>query len=117
MFIREFNMNIGAWMCGVLVIPFATVGILFGIFKEKATKYVAGFNTFSEKEQAMYDKAAISKDIRNQCFIWSILMFVGVVLSFAISPYMAIPTFIIWFFLFIKDTHIDPYKAFKKYLL
>ncbi len=34
-------MNLGAWMCGVLVIPFATVGLLFGLFKEKATKFVA----------------------------------------------------------------------------
>lgn len=110
-------MNIGAWMCGVLVIPFATVGILFGIFKEKATKYVAGFNTFTEKEQAMYDKAAISKDIRNQCFIWSALMLVGTALSLVISQYVAIPTFIIWLLLFFKDSHIDPYKAFEKYLL
>ena len=39
-------MNIGAYMCGVLVIPFAIVGLLFGIFKEKATKFVAGFNSF-----------------------------------------------------------------------
>ena len=31
------------WSCGVLVIPFAITGILFGIFKEKATKFVAGF--------------------------------------------------------------------------
>ena len=70
-------MNIGAYMCGVLVMPFAIVGLLFGIFKEKATKFVAGFNTFSDEEQAMYDRAAISRDIRNQCFIWSALMLGG----------------------------------------
>ena len=39
------------WSCAVLVIPFAITGILFGIFKEKATKFVAGFNTLSEEEQ------------------------------------------------------------------
>jgi len=79
-------MNLGAWMCGVLVIPFATVGLLFGLFKERATKFVAGFNSFTDKEQEMYDRAAI-------------------------------PTFIIWCFLFFKDTHMDPHKAFDKYLL
>ncbi|SEK92474.1 protein of unknown function [Pseudobutyrivibrio ruminis] len=110
-------MNIGAWMCGVLVIPFAIVGVLFGIFKEKATNFVAGFNTFSEKEQDLYDKVAISSDIRNQCLIWSALMLVGTALSLVISQYVAIPTFIIWLFLFFKDSHIDPYKAFEKYLL
>ena len=81
-------MNIGAWMCGVLVFPFAIVGLLFGIFKEKATKFVAGFNSFSEDEQAMYDRAAISRDIKNQCFIWSALMLVGTILSYAITTYI-----------------------------
>ena len=93
-------MNLGAWMCGVLVIPFTTVGLLFGLFKERATKFVAGFNSFTDKEQEMYDRAAISRDIRNQCLIWSALMLIGTVLSFIISSYMAIPMFIIWGFLF-----------------
>ena len=44
-------------------------------------------------------------------------MLIGKVLSFIISPYMAIPTFIIWCFLFFKDTHMDAHKAFDKYLL
>ena len=110
-------MNIGAWMCGVLVIPFAAVGLLFGIYKEKATKFVAGFNSFSEKEQAMYDRAAISLDIRNQCFTWSALMLVGTILSYVFTPYLAVPVFIIWFYLFFKDAHIDAHKAFQKYLL
>ena len=43
-------------MCGVQVIPFAIVGLLFGIMKEKATKFVAGFNSFSEEEQDLYDR-------------------------------------------------------------
>ena len=52
-------MNLGAWMCGVLVIPFTTIGLLFGLFKERATKFVAGFNSFTDKEQEMYDRAAL----------------------------------------------------------
>lgn len=117
-FVKERNdMNLGAWMCGVLVIPFAVVGFVFAILKEKATNLVGGFNTFSKEEQALYDRAAISRDIRNDCFIWSVVMFVGAFLSYFITPYMAIPTFIVWFVLFIKDAHIDPHKAFEKYLL
>ena len=45
------------------------IGVLFAIFKEKAAKFVSGFNSFSKEEQALYDKAHISRDIRNQCFI------------------------------------------------
>ena len=104
-------------MCGILVAPFTIVGLLFGIFKEKATRFVAGFNSFSEAEQALYDRAAISRDIRNQCFIWSGLMLAGTVLTYVITTYIAIPTFIIWCILFFKDTHIDVHKAFDKYLL
>jgi len=33
------------------------------------------------------------------------------------ATYMAIPTFIIWFILFFKGTHIDVHKAFDKYLI
>ena len=57
------------------------------------------------------------QQLRNQCLIWSALMLVGTALSLVISQYVAIPTFIIWLFLFFKDSHIDPYKAFEKYLL
>ena len=74
-------------------------------------------NTFSEKEQAMYDRAAISLDIRNQCFLWSAIMLAGTVLSLVLSPYMAILAFIVWGILFFKDTHMDAHKAFEKYLL
>ncbi len=110
-------MNIGAWMCGVLVIPFALVGLIFVIMKEKGANLVAGFNTFSKEEQALYDRTAIVRDIRNNCFIWSALMLAGTVLSYFVTPYMAIPTFIIWLVLFIKDAHIDAHKAFEKYLI
>ena len=50
-------MNIGFWSCIILVIPFVIIGVLFAIFKEKATKFVSGFNSFSKEEQALYDKA------------------------------------------------------------
>ena len=50
-------MNIGFWSCIILVIPFLIIGMLFAIFKEKAAKFVSGFNSFSKEEQALYDKA------------------------------------------------------------
>lgn len=109
-------MNVGFWLCGVLVIPFAILGVLFAIFKEKATKFVSGFNSFSKEEQTMYDKAQISRDIRNQCFIWTAIMLIGAVLSYFISPYMSILAYIIWLVLFFKEVRIDSRKAFEKYL-
>ena len=58
-------MNIGFWLCGVLVIPFVIIGVLFAIFKEKATKFVSGFNSLPKEEKALYDKAHISRDIKS----------------------------------------------------
>ena len=91
--------------------------MLFAIFKEKAAKFVSGFNSFPKEEQALYDKAHISRDIRNQCFIWTVIMLAGATLSCLLTPYMAIPTYIIWLVLFFREVHFDNHKAFKKYLL
>ena len=82
-------MNIGFWLCGVLVIPFVIIGVLFAIFKERAAKFVSGFNSLPKEEQALYDKAYISRDIKNQCFTWAGIMLVGAVLSYFLTPYMA----------------------------
>ena len=114
---EEYTVNIGFWLCGVLVIPFVIIGVLFAIFKEKAAKFVSGFNSLPKEEQALYDKAHISRDIKNQCFTWAGIMLVGAVLSYFLTPYMAIPAFIIWLVLFFKEVHFDTHKAFEKYLL
>lgn len=103
-------------MCGILAVIFVIIGVLFAIFKEKAAKFVSGFNSLPKGEQELYDKAYISRDIRNQCLIWSAIMLVGAVLSCFVSQYMAIPSFVIWLVLFFKDVHMDSRKAFEKYL-
>jgi len=109
-------MNIGFYTCSILGIPFAFIGVLFAIYNERAARFVAGFNSLSQKEQALYDKASISRDVRNKCFIWSGIMLIGAVLSF-ITPYMAIPACMIWLILFFMDVRFDPHTAFEKYLL
>ena len=110
-------MNIGFWLCGVLVIPFVIIGVLFAIFKEKAAKFVSGFNSLPKEEQALYDKAHISRDIKNQCFTWAGIMLIGAVLSYFLTSYFAIAAYIVWGIVFFKDVHIDAKKAFEKYLI
>lgn len=111
------SMNIGFWMCGSLVIPFGIIGILFAVLREKAAGFVSGFNSLSKEEQELYDKACISRDVRNQSFTWAAVMLMGAVLSYFITPYMAIPAFAVWLILFFKNVHFDQHKAFQKYLL
>ena len=40
-------MNIGFWSCIIWAIPSVIIGVLFAIFKEKAAKFVSGFNSIS----------------------------------------------------------------------
>ncbi|MDO4288488.1 MAG: DUF3784 domain-containing protein [Eubacterium sp.] len=110
-------MNLGFLSCSILFIPFTLIGIFFAILKEKAAKFVSGFNTLSKEEQRLYDKAYIARDMRNQCFTWSAIMLAGAALSYFVTPYMAIPAFIIWLVLFFKNVHLDPDRAFEKYRL
>ena len=113
----ECIMNTGFWSCIIFLILFMIIGVLFAVLKEKAAQFVSGFNLLSKEEQALYDKAYISRDIRNQCFTWAVIMLIGAVLSYFFSPYMAVPAFVIWIVLFFKEVHFDTYKAFEKYLL
>lgn len=110
-------MNPGFWLCGVLAILFVIIGVLFAIFKENAAKFVSGFNSLSKEEQKLYDKAYLSRDMRNQCFIWSAIMLTGAVLSYFLTPYIAILAFAIWLVIFFQNVHLDAHKAFEKYLL
>ena len=110
-------MNIGFWTCSVLVIPFAALGIFFALLKDRAARFLSGFNTLPKEEQEMYDKARISRDMRNSCFIWAAVMAAGALASLFLTTYAFIPAYIIWLVLFFRDFHVDARKAYKKYLL
>ena len=109
-------MNIGFWSCVVMVPVFALAGLLFGILKERAARFVSGFSTLPKEEQEMYDRAYISRDMRNSCFIWSGTMLAGAALSYFVTPYLAILAYIVWGVLFFKDVHFDEHKAIENYL-
>ena len=108
-------MNIGFVACIVLAILFLLMGIIFSLLKEKGAKYVSGFSTLNHPEK--YDKASISLDMRNQCFTYALILFLGAILSYFISAIIAIPTYIIWGVVFFKSVHLDAEKAFEKYLI
>lgn len=106
---------IGFYSCFILAVFFAMLGLLFGIFKEKAARFISGFNSLPKYEQDLYDKAFLVRDMRNSCFLWAGVMLAGAAASL-ISPYCAIIAYIIWGILFLKEVHLDAHKAFEKYL-
>lgn len=106
----------GFWCCIILVPGFAATGIQFAIFKEKMARFVSGFNSLSKREQELYDKAFLAKDMRNASFLWAGIMLIGALASL-FSPYCAIVAYVSWIIVFFKDVHLDPHKAFEKYLM
>lgn len=107
-------MNVGFVACIILAVLFLILGIIFALLKENGAQFVSGFRTLNHPEK--YDKAYISRDMRNQCFIYFVILSIGAVLSNFIS-YIAIPTYIIWAIIFFKSVHLDAEKAFEKYLI
>ena len=99
-----------------MVPVFALAGLLFGALKERAARFVSGFNALSEEEWEKYDRAYIARDARNSCLLWAGVMLAGAVLAYFVSQYIAIAAYAIWLALFFKDVHFDAHKAFEKYL-
>lgn len=108
-------MNIGFCTCTILALLFLILSIIFALLKEKGANYVSGFNTLNHPEK--YDKAYISRDMRNQCFTYPLILFLGAILSYFISAIIAIPAYVIWAIVFFKSVHLNAEKAFEKYLI
>ena len=110
-------MNIGFWFCAPSSIIFLLLALLFTLLKGKAAILISGFNTMTKEQRRLYDTKRMSKDYRNMFLIWTALLGVGALLCLLISTYLAIPTFIIFLIVALKDVHLDEEKAFGKYKL
>ncbi len=109
-------MNILTIACFVLALPFGIMSFIFALLNEKGAILISGFNTLPKEERERYDKLQMSLDTRNSLFLWFGILLLGGVLSYFISKYIAIIAMGIWIILFFKDVHIDPDKAFAKYI-
>lgn len=110
-------MNVGFWMCIILVPFFVIIALVFYIGKEKATCLLAGFNNLPKQERLLYDRARIARDNAKDFLIWAVVMLSGAVGSWLISEYAASLAYLVWLVLLFKDMHLDARKAYEKYLL
>lgn len=108
-------MNIGVIVCLILALFFSVLSSIFALLKEKSAIFISGFNSLSKAEREKYDKKKMSIDMRNSLFIWAIILFLGAILSYYISEYCSIISFVVWLIIFFKDVHMDSKKAFEKY--
>lgn len=96
---------------------FLIFAIVFALLKENGAALISGFNALPKQEREKYNQLKMSKDMRNSFFIWFAIFAIGAILSYFISSYIAIISFIVWLILFFKDVHLDTGKAFEKYRL
>ncbi len=108
-------MNVGFVACIILAVLFLIIGIVFALLKEKGAQFVSGFCTLNHPEK--YDKAYISRDMRNQCFIYFVILSIGAILSYSLSAYIAIAALLVWLIIFFHNFNLDAEKAFEKYLI
>lgn len=109
--------QIWAIICVILSGSFLIMGVVFALLKEKGAMLMAGFNMFSKEKRTGYDQRKISKDMRNMCFLWAVIILIGGLLSYFISFYFAIIACVIWVVLFFREVKFDADKAFEKYRL
>lgn len=99
-----------------LACMFVLFALLFAIGKERAAILVSGFNALAKEERQKYDRKRLSKDMRNSFLLWAVILFVGAVGQWLVTPVIAMFAFFIWIAVFAKDVHLDVHKAFDKYL-
>lgn len=110
-------MNIGFWMCIVLVPVFWLIAALMLVLKEKGAMLMAGFNSLPEQERERYDRKRIARDVQRQYGCWGLLFLAGAGLCLLFSGYVAIPVYVVWMIFFFKNVHLTAEKAFEKYRL
>lgn len=108
-------MNIGVVFCIIMAAFFGVLTIVFSWLKERGAILVSGFNSLPKGERAQYDQVRISKDMRNNLFLWTAIYAAGAILAAVLGSYAAIGAFIVWLFVFFREVHLDPKKAFAKY--
>lgn len=99
----------------VMMMLFFMIGLIFACLKDKACILISGYNFKSKKQREQYDEKRLSADMRNQCFLYSLIFLIGSITTYLISSYCFGITLVIWLVIFFKGVHFDDEKAFGKY--
>lgn len=104
-----------AMTCIIIAVCFFVLAMIFAFLKEKGAILISGFNTLTKKQREDYNTQKMSRDMRNQLLLWTLVLMTGALLSYFISFYFAIISFVIWLILFFENVHLDSEKAFGRY--
>lgn len=108
-------MNVGVMVCMVMAGFFLILAVVVTILKERAAILISGLNTLPKAERSKYDRAKMSRDMRNAFWLWFVIFIAGTILSYVFWAYFAVVCFAVWSVLFFRMAHFDAAKAFGKY--
>jgi len=95
-------MNIGFYICIILVPVFGACALFFALGKEKAANALSGFSFLPEEERAKYDRKRMAADARDDFIKWGGIMLLGALGCLWISGYLAIAAYAAWLILFLR---------------
>lgn len=105
-----------AAICGTASVIFWGMALVFALLRGKAAILISGFNTMPKEQREQYDRERMSRDQRNTCILWAVILGAGCILSeLTSSRNAAIAAGVIWLVVFLRDVHLDEEKAFGKY--
>lgn len=110
-------MDILTMTSAALCVIFLLFALLFAALKEKAAILVSGFNALPRREREQYDRAKLSRDMRNQFLLWAAILGAGALLARFVWPPIALVAIAVWVVAFFREVHWDTKKAFGKYRL
>lgn len=106
--------HIGTAVCLILGVFTLFLALFFLIGKEKSARFISGFSTMSQEEQAKYDKEKMSKDMYILFLQLTLIAVCGGI--FSIWEQKTVVLFsIVWLLRFFREVHLDNVKAFGKY--
>lgn len=127
---KAFRIRNAFWMPWNLKITIVYIWLCSGLFKvvvilswivhtHRIHHFVVSGNPIMKinvKIRKLFQKRII-RDMRNQCFIYFVILSIGAILSYFLSAYIAIAALLVWLIIFFHSFNLDAEKAFEKYLI
>jgi len=103
-------------VCALVGMCIFLLAVVFHIGKGNAADLLAGFNSLPKARRAQYDKTRISRDARNQFYLWAGIFAAGA-LGAILHWGIAVAACVVWVVLLIRGFRLDVETAYESYRL
>lgn len=110
-------MNNGVWICLIMAGLFFLLALIFALLGEKGAKLIISFGTLPAERRQEYNQQKMSADMRDTLLVWGFVFAAGGLLSYVLTAWASVLSFLVWIVLFIKEALWKPEKKFDQYRL